>query len=75
MLILTKIWDKLVNKRGNIRKTTGDFAVRQGLTQRPLAEVDFVGKIVQQIIIGYKRKYFSKVGHGVKWVGNFFSLL
>ena len=39
-----KIWNKLVNRKGKIKKSTGDFDVRQGVTQEPLADVDFFGK-------------------------------
>ena len=62
-----------MNKRGNIRKTTGDFAVRQGLTQRPLADVDFVGKFVQRNIIGQMKIFFQSWSWGK--MGQYFFLL
>ena len=41
--MILKIWEKLVNKKGNIRKTTGDYDVRKGLTKKPLADIQFIG--------------------------------
>ena len=34
----------MVTKKGKIKKVTGDFGVRQGVTQEPLADVDFFGE-------------------------------
>ena len=33
------------SKTGKIKKATGDFAVRKGVTQKPLADIDFYGEI------------------------------
>ena len=37
-----EVWNKLVNKRGNIKKSIGDYEVRKGLTKKPLADIEFV---------------------------------
>ena len=39
-----KIWDKLVQPNDQIKKAKGDFAIRRGITQKPLADIEFVGK-------------------------------
>ena len=33
-----------MNKKGKIKKVIGDYKVRKGVTQMPLADVDFVGE-------------------------------
>ena len=37
----------MVNKKGKIKKQIGDYNVRKGLTQMPLADVDFVGNVLR----------------------------
>ena len=44
MNLYFKIWKKLVNRRGKIKKTLGDYATRKGVTQEPIADIDFYGK-------------------------------
>ena len=41
-----QIWNKLVNKKGKIKKVTGDYATRMGVTQEPLADVEFYGELI-----------------------------
>ena len=41
-----QIWNKLVDKRGKIKKVTGDYAIRMGVTQEPLADVEFYGELI-----------------------------
>jgi hypothetical protein len=45
-----QIWNKLVNKRGKIKKVTGDYATRMGVTQEPLADVEFYGELITSLI-------------------------
>ena len=44
---IPQIWNKLVNKKGKIKKATGDYAVRKGVTQEPVADIDFYGEILE----------------------------
>ena len=34
-----------MNKRGKIKKVLGDYAVRKGVTQKPLVDVEFFGEL------------------------------
>ena len=44
-----QIWNKLVKPNNQIKKVTGDYSVRQGVTQKPLADIDFCGKFYNNV--------------------------
>ena len=50
-----------MNKNGNIRKTTGDYEVRKGLTKKPLADIDFVGKLFCLNLVTFYCKNLPKI--------------
>ena len=61
-MIFFQVWNSLVTKKGTIRKATGDYAVRKGLTQKPLADIEFVGKysfhICCPLFLTEKQEYY-----------------
>ena len=38
-----------MNNKGKIKKSDGDFDSRKGVTQRPIADIDFFGEIIIDI--------------------------
>jgi hypothetical protein len=50
MYLFLQIWESLVQPNKEIKKAKGDFKVRQGVTQEPLADVEFVGKFLDKLL-------------------------
>ena len=56
-----QVWNKLVDKKGKIKKSTGDYSVRKGLTQKPLADVQFIGSLDITLKLTLLRKLFIEI--------------
>ena len=55
----------MVNKKGNIKKSLGDYAVRKGVTQLPLADVNFFGEIFLFLFLSAIAALFSLMSVGL----------